>query len=67
MIWPWTHHARDPEPDPEAEAAEEQASALEQRAEVAEQSLRAYLRFRRDPWTGPVLSTIHGTRGRHER
>lgn len=62
MKWP----AKPRPDDPEAEEAEERAAALEVRADAAEESLRSFLRFHRDPWTEPVLKTIHGGR-RHAR
>jgi hypothetical protein len=65
VIWPWKHH--DPGPDPKAEAAEERAAELEQRAEMAEVSLRTWLRSHHDPWAEPVLSTIHERGRRHGR
>ena len=65
VTWPWSHRA--PAPDPKVESVEERVSALEERAEAADDSLRAFLRFRDDPWTGPVLSTIYGRGRRRER
>lgn len=65
MWWRWA--TRPEHSDPKAEEAEDRASALEERADAAEESLRRFLRFQRDPWTGPVLKTIHGGRGRDVR